>query len=150
MTRPTIDDLEMLNPMELAELLLAEVQMDSPDIQFIQDLIYVGCPIDAKNKLGQRALHFAACGKLEVVKFLVSNGAQVDVGDNWGRTALHVAAHWGQLEIVEYLISLGTDINVISNNGHTAMDYALRGGYAEMINFFISISNQTFLSSDLV
>ncbi len=92
MTRLTIDELEVLTPDQLWELLIAEVKKNSPDVQFIQDLIAVGCPIDARDDQDHTALHWAAWREeIEVVKFLVSRGADLEVGNYRGRTAWDIA-----------------------------------------------------------
>ncbi len=125
MTRLTIYDLEMLNPFELGELLHAEVRMSSPDVQFIQDLLIVGCPIDAKDSAGWTALHYAACdGHLDVVKFLISIGSDVNARNKWGNRALYWAAMYGHLGVVKFLISAGADANARDHIGHTAWVFA--------------------------
>ncbi len=88
MTRPTIDELEILNPFELGKLLHAEIEKDPPDIQYIQDLLHVGCPINARADDGWTALHCASDdGHFEVVKFLISRGADVNIRSDRGLTA---------------------------------------------------------------
>eukprot|EP00026_Physarum_polycephalum_P011596 Phypoly_transcript_11831.p1 GENE.Phypoly_transcript_11831~~Phypoly_transcript_11831.p1 ORF type:complete len:249 (+),score=33.50 Phypoly_transcript_11831:333-1079(+) len=55
-------------------------------------------------------IHYAArSGHLDVVKFLVDRGADINARDieNW--TALHYSCNNGHVEIVEYLISKGID-----------------------------------------
>jgi ankyrin repeat protein len=55
-------------------------------VQFCYDL---GQDVNAVNSMGLRAIHGAANrGSDEIVKFLVSKGAKLDVKDNEGRTAL--------------------------------------------------------------
>jgi len=46
-------------------------------------------------------------GQLEVVKYLVSKGANIHV---WEEGALEYASLRGQLEVVKYLVSKGADI----------------------------------------
>ncbi len=125
MTRPTIDDLEMLNPFELGKLLLAEVQKFCPDFQFIQDLIAVGCPIDARDESLSTALHFASWhGYLDVAKILISNGVEVDARDIKGRTALHYATGENDLEVARFLISRGAQLDAREKWGRTPLHYA--------------------------
>lgn len=47
--------------------------------------------------------HFQACidENMEVVEFLVANGANMNQADNEGWTPLHVAASCGYLEIAQ-------------------------------------------------
>jgi ankyrin repeat protein len=64
---------------------------------------------ERKNNNGATALFLAAKrGFLEIVVFLRSKGASIDiecnVGENKSLTPLHIAAKNGHLEVVKYLI----------------------------------------------
>jgi ankyrin repeat protein len=65
---------------------------------------------------------------LDVVKYLIQNGADVNAQDTYGQTALIYAAsnEYGVLEIVKYLVEHGADVNVKVNYGRksTALDVA--------------------------
>ena len=61
---------------------------------------------------------------LEIVKYLLENGADINAKDNYGTTALMKASSNGQLEIVQFLIENGADINIKNNEGKTALDVA--------------------------
>ncbi len=125
MTRKTIDDLEMLNPYELGEILHDEVREDSPDFQYIKDLIVVGCPVDPRDYKDRTPFHWAAWYEhLEVVEFLLSKGADINARDFAGWTALHYVAHVGKLQMVELLISLGADVHSKTNDNQTAWNMA--------------------------
>ncbi|WP_457639682.1 ankyrin repeat domain-containing protein [Persephonella sp.] len=50
-------------------------------------------------------------GDLELVKKLISKGANVNAKDKGGNTPLHWVARNGHLEIVKYLISCGANKN---------------------------------------
>jgi ankyrin repeat protein len=64
----------------------------------------------------------AICGNLEIIKFLVENGADVNVKDFlFGKTPLFDAAHNGRLGIVKYLIENGADVNVKAYSGETPL-----------------------------
>ena len=49
-------------------------------------------------------------GNLELVKYLISEGANIESKDNDNFTPLHFAALEGHLNIVEYLLSEGANI----------------------------------------
>ncbi|KAI4838317.1 acyl-CoA-binding protein [Plasmodium brasilianum] len=68
--------------------------------------------INKKNTSGLTALHYACDrGYLDIVKFLVDQGADIHAEDSFGDTALHIAAYSEKREIIEYLISAGADAN---------------------------------------
>lgn len=50
-------------------------------------------------------------GHLEVVKMLVSRGADKSCKDKLGYTPLHAAAASGHIEIVKYLLRMGTEVS---------------------------------------
>ena len=63
------------------------------DIKNVRELLANGADVDAKDKNGETALHWAACdGRVDVAKILIEKGADVDAKDNHGWTALHEAA----------------------------------------------------------
>ncbi len=94
MSKLTIDELEVLTPDRLGDILRGEVCKNFPHVQVIQDLLDVGAPIDSRYKNGWTALHVAAFkGHLEVVKLLVSKGGDVNIRDNDYRTAWDVAGN---------------------------------------------------------
>ena len=49
-------------------------------------------------------------GSLAVVRYLVSQGAEVNESNNAGWTALHLAAQMGHLGIVDYLLGQGAEV----------------------------------------
>ena len=66
--------------------------------QLIADLLRYGVPIDAKNSLGETALHLAAySGKLLITEQLVDKGANVDALNNDHETPLFYAARCAKL-----------------------------------------------------
>nr|WP_223158783.1 ankyrin repeat domain-containing protein [Wolbachia endosymbiont of Pentalonia nigronervosa] len=82
---------------------------------------------DGKGNDGRTILHYAAQNdKLEVVKFLVEKGADINAiatGNGW--TPLHYASWNGHMDVVKYLVEKGSNVNAQTNNGDTALDLAL-------------------------
>lgn len=74
------------------------------------------------GQLGMTALDWAAVkGHVEVVQFLLDNGADIDCRGSFGDTPLIRAAGNGQLEVVKLLLAAGADVNAKNNGGRTAL-----------------------------
>ena len=87
-----------------------------------------------QNATSDLPLHSAAgAGQLEVVRFLVESGAEVDAGDSDGSTPLHVAAMRGHLTCVDYLIEKGADVAFQDRNGAWSLSFAVSGADAEVV-----------------
>ena len=71
--------------------------------------------------------------KLKKVKYLVYLGADVNVKNNLGDTALTVAAYNGHLEVVKYLAELGVDLNTKDEYGNTALMMASYSGHKDVV-----------------
>ena len=89
----------------------------------IAAVVLVGCGAKAPEI---SILNAAKGGNIAVVKQLISTGADVNVKDAGGQTALHWTIEYGHTEIAEVLIAKGADVNA-RNYGewtplHTAAD----------------------------
>ncbi len=82
------------------------------------------------EKVKREILHAAVCCPeacaLEIVRFLVENGYDVNDNSNDRGYILQVAAGASHLSVVEYLLSAGADPNVVDDNGMTPLDGAMR------------------------
>ena len=89
------------------------------------------CLINVKDKNGYNPLHCASSkGRVEVVKFLISKGADVNNKTDdahGGRVPLELAAWAGPKEVAELLISRGADVNARSDMGTPLGTAALHG-----------------------
>ena len=101
------------------------------DIKLLQANLTLGIDINAMVPAGNPVtgatpLHIAAISnQVEVVKFLISKGADVNMkaGNKDGATPLAWAAAFGKYEAVMALIESGkADINSLDNNRVTALD----------------------------
>lgn len=71
-------------------------------------------------------------GRVEVARFLISEGADLDARNNSGGTALHVACFFCQPEIVELLLNAGADPNQFNNWQLTPLEVATSEFDAEL------------------
>jgi ankyrin repeat protein len=75
---------------------------------------------------------------LDMVEILISRGANLDMQDNAGHTALIIASYIGRTDIVERLISAGADLNMQDNAGNTALILASDRGCTDIVERLIS------------
>jgi ankyrin repeat protein len=76
--------------------------------------------------LSKTLIHSALKGRLHVFKFLLDNGAKVNVSDNTGQTPLMAAASSSNAKIVEFFLMKSASIGSIDFNGMTALHYAAK------------------------
>ena len=90
------------------------------------------------KKTGATPLYDAArAGTYEMVKNLVTYGADPTVATKAGLTPLHQAAARGNLDMVKDLVQAGADVNAIAENGRTPIFYAAARGKASTVNFLL-------------
>jgi len=104
-------------------------------------LIDAGANINAKASDGETLLYCSATGAawgqpkshqryLNLTKYLLSNGPEVNIKLESGDTILHRACHWHTekeaFEVCGLLIIHGAEINSINLKGHTPLDVALK------------------------
>ena len=64
--------------------------------------------------------------QIELIEYLVNNGANVNDRDNEGKTPLHYAISNVPMEIVKILVINGARLNIKTDDGYTPLDYANR------------------------
>lgn len=90
------------------------------------------------EKTGATPLYDAArMGTYDMVKSLVTYGADPTVATKAGLTPLHQAAARGNLDMVKDLVQAGADVNAIAENGRTPVFYAAARGKASTVNFLL-------------
>lgn len=85
------------------------------------------------NTIGLPLYHASATGCVELVKFLLQNGADVNAfgGRNCG-TALHAACVYGHPHVVDILLDNGADINSV-DGAYSDKVYWAAFSYSEMV-----------------
>src|SRR5205809_1785109 len=101
----------------------AEAAMNG-SVHRMQWLYLAGANINGRGD-GYTPLALAAGeGRLQAVRYLIDEGADVNSRESYGNTALTEATYYGHVPIMKELLFRGADINAISKNG-TALDIAM-------------------------
>lgn len=87
-------------------------------------LHFAGANINLRGNSAGPLFLAAGEGKLEVVRYLLDEGADVNASEKLGNTALAEAAYYGHIDVVKELLLRGANINAVGDGG-TALDIAI-------------------------
>ena len=109
----------------------------------------LGSDVTAVNEHGMTLLHLAICNvggnceddswDIEVIKWLVAEGADVNAKTKHDATPLQDAIARQNMELIEFLVSKGADVNFIPRHGTwTPLHSAVSIANLEIVKFLIS------------
>ncbi|POM69640.1 Serine/threonine protein Kinase [Phytophthora palmivora] len=75
--------------------------------------------------------------ELDVVRYLVDRGVDIDKPDSNGNTPLLLAARWGKLDVVQYLVEQGVDKEIQNKLGHTPLIWAATSGNLDEVRCLV-------------
>ena len=96
------------------------------------------------NPMNRPGLHHAALmGDTKVVKLFLKSRPNLELRDNYGETALTLAASKGRAKTVSILLNAGANINVKNNDGLSAFDLARKKGHSEVLKILEDAGAET-------
>lgn len=117
----------------------------SGNCELLQEMIshsnqgIVQLAVNKQNSLGWAPLLAASSrGHRDVVELLLKCNARVDVFDNEGRSALHLAADCGSLEVCQSLLEKNAFVNSKSKKGMTSLHFASHKGYTDLVDYLVT------------
>jgi ankyrin repeat protein len=132
---------------------LSNLLVFSEDIELIKYGLRNGADINVKNK--DELTPLLASSSLNddtIEKYLVDQGADLNIGDIFGNTALMMAIHNDE-KMAKYLVEHGADVNVENKYGDTALILAVNRDNDEMVKYLlkhgadVNIGNKALLSA---
>ncbi len=94
------------------------------DVRSMRLLQMAGARVNTQGSCCAPLLLAAGEGRLDAVRYLLDQGADVNARDERGRSALTEATFYGNTSVIKELVLRGADINAVSNEG-TALDIAV-------------------------
>lgn len=111
-------------------------------VEYVTPLLDAGADINHASNFGGTALYEATStsrDNVDMIRLLISKGANVKAATKKGETPLMNAARWGNLEHAKVLIEAGADKDRKSNSGQTALDFARQRKQSEVIAYLDSL-----------
>ncbi|XP_069687940.1 uncharacterized protein [Periplaneta americana] len=110
-------------------------------LRLVKYLIDHKADIEARDSsMNERtALMWAAeRGQLGIVEYLIKRGSNVNACDEYGYTALLLAARNAKLDVVK-LLTQHTDVMACDNEGDSILHFAARSGSVELVTYLLNI-----------
>lgn len=96
------------------------------------------------EQVSKSILKAALREQIDVVRYLVEHGVDVDQADGDGCTSLHSIAQDGTVEIVAYLLEQGADINKTCRGRQTPLRWAQYGDNRAVIDYLVARGAVTY------
>ena len=117
---------------------IPSIRLFGNESRLINFLLGKGANIEARDDMGQTALHRAAeRGLTPIVGLLFSRGANIEAKDKSNQTPLHLASLSGEVSTVELLLNKGANIDAKDNQGITPLYEASRSRNPDIVDLLL-------------
>ncbi|MDR1491678.1 MAG: ankyrin repeat domain-containing protein [Planctomycetaceae bacterium] len=101
------------------------------------------------NNNNETSLHIAAnLGNLEICGYLIDQGADVQIGNEFSETALHYAAENGYLEVCRLLLKHGAKADARESEQRTTLHQASEEGYIAVCRLLLEHGADSALTEE--
>ena len=78
--------------------------------------------------------------KRDILDLLLAHGGDIDMPDQSGETALHIAAsgRWSGLDVADILIAKGADVNALDKFGRTPLHIAAHADNIDVVRSLLA------------
>jgi ankyrin repeat protein len=108
----------------------SEAAMDG-SLRRMQLLRLAGAKVNARGNCCLPLFIAAGEGRLEIVRYLLDQNADVNAPENFGNTALSEAVYNNHSAVAKELLFRGAEVNAVGEGG-TALDIALARGFGDI------------------
>jgi uncharacterized protein len=113
------------------------------DIPKIKKLLDTGFDINTAKEDGTTMLMLLSIdlnvdNMSEMIEFLIGSGADTEIEDENGNTALNLAVRQGNKGAAEQLVFAGADVDTMNHAGWTPLMFSAALGYRDIMDFLIS------------
>nr|XP_020473962.1 KN motif and ankyrin repeat domain-containing protein 4-like [Monopterus albus] len=130
-----VTDVNLQNNAGYTAVMLASLTApDGPGgMEVVRKLMELSNVNTRSNKTGQTALHLAVRhGRVVMVRLMLSCGADANIQDNQGTTALMFASERGHTHIARLLLERSQcDLTLTDKHGRTALSIAMQGSHSD-------------------
>lgn len=102
--------------------------------QVAKFLIENNCDINYVSDNGTALMASVVKGNKDLVELLIKSGANLNLTDTNGLTALIYAVQFKNIEMLKLLLEHHADKSLVDKNGKTAFEYAVFSGNEEIIS----------------
>lgn len=153
--KTTYQELRLLNPMDLQMKFQSyeHLKLNELNNRGLSPIHYAGinvtnylvkAEIDINTQTANdqiTVVHYAVRkGDIDLLKYCIDHGAQLDARDNQGRGIIHYAAYFEQFEIIQYLVKYSEiSLNQRDKFGNTALHYVTRNDKKNMLDLLVKL-----------
>jgi len=137
-TSPLAKEDTLLDSNGNSPLTSAVFSNDFPTARNLVELHHL--PLNLQNYEGETALSYAVMNSnYDMVKFLLSRGADLNLSNCRAESPLHQAVVIGNTDIARLLVEGGSYIDAEDECGETPLHFAVREDQAEIVEYLLSI-----------
>lgn len=127
---------------------IAKKAIDEDDLNILRGIIDITKNPDYILKNGQTLLNYTATTDCkEILKYLIYSGANLNMQNLFGNTALHNAILQNQKEIVKILVKNNANLNIFNIDGYTPLMLSIVEGKNDIAFYLLKFKQDLFLKN---
>jgi ankyrin repeat protein len=132
-------------------IMLLPKEQEARATALLEELINRNAPISAQNNVGKTPLHEAVqCKRLSRAHLLLAQHPEkiINIKDQLGRTALHLAAQHNLVDMPKLLQEEGADLDAQDNEGFTPLHLAVQQGLLGTVTRLIGLGANIYVQDN--